>query len=48
MLDLLITYRQGLELQEITAPSLISTPYKSTQHTLSLFQPAVSSAAVLW
>jgi hypothetical protein len=31
-----------------TAPSLISTLYKSPQHTLSLFQPAVSSPAVIW
>jgi hypothetical protein len=48
LMDLLTTYTHDSELQAITAPSLISTLYKSPQHTLSLFQPAVSSLAVPW
>jgi hypothetical protein len=36
------------ELQVITAPPLISTIHKSPEQPLSLFQPAVSSPAVLW
>jgi hypothetical protein len=36
-MDLLTTYTQHSELQVITAVSLISTPYKSPQHPLSLF-----------
>jgi hypothetical protein len=35
-------YWHNSELQIITAISLISSFYKSPQHTLSLFQPAVS------
>jgi hypothetical protein len=46
--DLLTTYTQHSELQVITALLLISTLYKSEQHLLSLFQPAVSSSAVPW
>jgi hypothetical protein len=45
-LDLLTTYTHDSELQAITAPPLISTFYKSQQHPLSLFQPAVSSQTV--
>jgi hypothetical protein len=44
--DLLTTYTYHSELQVITALSLISTLYKSPQHLLSLFQPAMSSEAV--
>jgi hypothetical protein len=29
-------------------PSLISTPYSSLEHTISLFQPAVSSLDISW
>jgi hypothetical protein len=47
-MNLLITYTHHSELQVITALSLISTFYKSPQHPLSLFQPAVSSSAVPW
>jgi hypothetical protein len=45
--DLLTTYTHNSELlvQVITAPSLFSH-YKSPQHTLSPFQPAVSSPAI--
>jgi hypothetical protein len=39
-------YTQHSEPQAITAPSLISTLYKSPQHLLSLFQPAVLKPAV--
>jgi hypothetical protein len=42
ILDLLNTYTHHSELQVITAPSLISTLYKSPHHPLNLFQPAVS------
>jgi hypothetical protein len=42
ILDLMTTYTHSLELQVIEALSLISTLYKLPQHTLSLFQPAVS------
>jgi hypothetical protein len=37
-MDLLTTYTHDSELQVITAPSLISTLYKSPQHPPSLFQ----------
>jgi hypothetical protein len=37
ILHLLTTYTNNSELQVITAPSLISTLYKSPQYTLSLF-----------
>jgi hypothetical protein len=43
LLDLLTTYTHHSELQEITAPPLIATIHKSRQHSLSLFQPFVSS-----
>jgi hypothetical protein len=46
ILDLLITLPHDSEVEVITAPSLISTLNKSPQHTLSLFQPAVSSLDV--
>jgi hypothetical protein len=36
------------ELQVITALLLISTFYKSPQHSLSLFQPAVSKPVLAW
>jgi hypothetical protein len=36
-MDLLTTYTNDLELQTITAPPLISTTHKSSQHPLSLF-----------
>jgi hypothetical protein len=45
---LLTILQHDWKLQVITEPSLISTLYKSPQHTLSLFQPAVSSPAVPW
>jgi hypothetical protein len=45
---LLTDYTHHSELQVITALSLISTFYKSPQHPLSLFQPAVSSSAIPW
>jgi hypothetical protein len=48
ILDLLNTLPHDLELQVITVPLLISTLYKSPQHPLSLFQPAVSSPIVPW
>jgi hypothetical protein len=41
ILDLLTTNTYNSELQVITALSLISTAYKSPQHTPSLLQPAV-------
>jgi hypothetical protein len=47
-MDLQTTYTHDWELQEITAPPLIFTILKSTQHPLSLFQPAVSSPALPW
>jgi hypothetical protein len=47
-IDLLTTYTHHSEPHVITALSLISTLYKSPQHLLSLFQPAVSSPAVSW
>jgi hypothetical protein len=40
-LDFLTSYTHASELQVITAPSLTATLYKSLQHPLSLFQPAV-------
>jgi hypothetical protein len=43
-MDLLTTYKHDSELHTITALSLIYIPYKSLQHPLRLFQPAVSSA----
>jgi hypothetical protein len=48
ILDLLTTYTHNLELQAITAPPLIPTIHKSSQHPLSLFQPAVFSPAIPW
>jgi hypothetical protein len=48
ILDLLTTLPHDLELQVITVPLLISTLYKSPQHPLSLFQPAVPSPTVPW
>jgi hypothetical protein len=48
ILDLLTTNTHHSELQIITEPPLISTFYKSLQHTLSLFQPVVFSRAVPW
>jgi hypothetical protein len=47
-MDLLTTYTHHLEIQVITTLSLISTLYKSLQHPLSFFQPAMSSPAVPW
>jgi hypothetical protein len=47
-MHLLSTYTHDSELQAITATSLICTLYKSLQHPLSLFQPAVSSPAAPW
>jgi hypothetical protein len=47
-MNLLTTYTQHSELQEITALSLIPTLYKSPQRPLSFFQPAVSSSVVPW
>jgi hypothetical protein len=38
ILDLLTTYTHNLELQVITAPSLISTLYSSLEHTVSCSQ----------
>jgi hypothetical protein len=38
ILDLLTTYTYNLELQLITAPSLISTLYSSLEHTVSCSQ----------
>jgi hypothetical protein len=46
ILDLLTTYTHNSEPQAVTAPSLISTLYKSPQPPLSLFQPAVSSPVI--
>jgi hypothetical protein len=46
--DVLTTYKCYSELQAITAPLLIFKILKSSQHSLSLFQPAVSSPAVPW
>jgi hypothetical protein len=48
ILNLLTIYTHNSELQIIAAPSLISTFYKSLEHLLILFQPVVSSPAVLW
>jgi hypothetical protein len=42
------THTHNSELQAITASPLIFTIHKSTQHSLSLFQPVMSSAAVFW
>jgi hypothetical protein len=47
-LDLLTTYTHDLKVQGITAPPLSSIIYKSRPHTLSLFQPAVSSPTFPW
>jgi hypothetical protein len=47
-MDLLTIYTHDSELQIIKAPPLISTIHKSPQHTLSLFQPAVSSPTFPW
>jgi hypothetical protein len=46
ILDLLTTYTRHSELQVITALSRISTLYKSPQHPLILFCPAVCSPAL--
>jgi hypothetical protein len=46
--DSLITLPLDTEPQAITAPSLISTIHKSTQHPLNLFQPPVPSPTVSW
>jgi hypothetical protein len=46
--DFLPTYTHDSELQAITTLSLIYTLYKSPQHPLRLFQPAVSSPAAPW
>jgi hypothetical protein len=46
ILDLLTTCTHHSKLQVITALSLLSTLYKSQQHPLSLFQPAVSATAL--
>jgi hypothetical protein len=46
-LDLLTTYTHHSWLQEITAPSLISTTLKSPQHPLSLIQPGVFTSRSL-
>jgi hypothetical protein len=48
VLDLLTTYTQHSEQQVITALSLISILYKSSQHPLGLFQPAVFAPVVPW
>jgi hypothetical protein len=48
ILDLLTTLTCNSWLHLIIAPSLISTLYSSLEHTLSLFQPAVSSLVVAW
>jgi hypothetical protein len=47
-MNLLTTYTHDSELQAITALSVISTLYKSPQHPLNLFQPAVLSSVVPW
>jgi hypothetical protein len=47
-LYLLKPYTHHPELQVITAQPLISTLYSSLEHSLSFFQPAVSSRAVPW
>jgi hypothetical protein len=47
-MDLLTSYTYESELQAITAPPLISTIHKPPQHSLSLFQPVVSSPGVPW
>jgi hypothetical protein len=47
-INLLTTYTHNSELQATTAPPLISTIHKSPQHSLRLFQPAVSLPAVPW
>jgi hypothetical protein len=47
-MNLLTTYTHDAELQVITAPSLISTLYKSQRHLLSLFQLVVFSTAIPW
>jgi hypothetical protein len=47
-MNLLTCITHDTELQVITVLSLISTLYKSPQHPLRLFQPAMSSSAVPW
>jgi hypothetical protein len=47
-MNLLTACTHQSHLQVITLLSLISTFYKSSQHLLSLFQPAVSSPVVPW
>jgi hypothetical protein len=47
-LDLFTPCTRHSELQVITTLSLIFTIHTSPQHTLSFFQPAVSSPAVSW
>jgi hypothetical protein len=47
-LDSLTTLAHDSELQVLTAPSLISTLYKSPKHTLRVLQPAVTSLVVSW
>jgi hypothetical protein len=46
--DLLTTYTHDSELQAITALPLLPTIYKSPQHQLRFFEPAVLSVAVPW
>jgi hypothetical protein len=41
-------YTHHSELQAVTVPLLFSTTQKSPQHSLTSFQPAVSSPAVPW
>jgi hypothetical protein len=48
ILDLLTTLTHKSELHSIIAPSLVSTLYSSLEHTLSFFQPEVSSLDVSW
>jgi hypothetical protein len=48
ILDLLISCTHHSKLQALTALSLISTLYKSPQHSLSLFQYAMSWQAIPW
>jgi hypothetical protein len=47
-MDSLTTYTHDSGLQAVTVPPSISTIHKSPQHTLSLFQPVVSSPTVPW
>jgi hypothetical protein len=48
ILDLLTTLTYNALLHLNTAPSLISTIYRSLAHKLSIFHPAVSSLVVGW